>query len=560
MSTFTDGAPPSVSPEPGDDPGSENGREPAPASEPGEWLREEMRRRMAARAAAGGGARHARRGGPTAQPGIGQTSGHRPRHATPSGPPAPRPAGAPGTEQEIPPRPILRVDGPQPEPGAPVQPVPPGAGEPPVPTFGGPAVLHPALGGHAPDQAYGASPRPGVGFGDPALLGGDGGRPVRPAPKPSGPGLTRLPVPEVFDADPTRSAPGLVLPPSVAFRDGAAAARAGGAGTADPETDAGMDPATDGVAPAARADVTGPTPVVDPVAVPDSGPLPPNRVPTGPNPVENLRRVDPPAAPAVGIGPGLPALGATSSRTGHRVVPPDGSAAARLLSPPPSPPSTPTGIPISAVAETGPLTAHVPAVAPAHPDHTVEVPTQRGPAAVVDDGTVTTDLAATSVAGPTTSPRSYVDYDDYDDDYDDPELDAEIAAAAALGTGTEQDPEALGRVRVVLATRKSSVRPVRTMEDVRTGTAVGEVLRRELIRSQLRVALAFAAVAIVVLGALPLVFAFLPEFGRASVLGIRLPWLLLGGLVYPFLWALGSWHARTAEKVEKGFADHVQGQ
>ncbi|MGH3585554.1 MAG: hypothetical protein ACRDQ0_04450, partial [Pseudonocardia sp.] len=61
-----------------------------------------------------------------------------------------------------------------------------------------------------------------------------------------------------------------------------------------------------------------------------------------------------------------------------------------------------------------------------------------------------------------------------------------------------------------------------------------------------------------VLGLLPLLFAIVPEIARVEVLGIRLPWLLLGVLVYPFLWVLGWWHSRAAERVEQSFAETVQ--
>jgi hypothetical protein len=114
------------------------------------------------------------------------------------------------------------------------------------------------------------------------------------------------------------------------------------------------------------------------------------------------------------------------------------------------------------------------------------------------------------------------------------------------------------RVRVVLAERKGVARPVRTVVDIQEGTAVGELLRSNLIGSQLRVALRFAAAAGLTLGMLPLLFALFPAIGRVDVLGLRLPWLLLGLLVYPFLLGLGWWHTRTAEKVEQNFADHVQ--
>jgi hypothetical protein len=115
------------------------------------------------------------------------------------------------------------------------------------------------------------------------------------------------------------------------------------------------------------------------------------------------------------------------------------------------------------------------------------------------------------------------------------------------------------RVRVVLAERKGVARPVRTVVDIQEGTGVGELLRSNLIGSQLAVALRFAVGAGLTLGLLPLLFAMVPEIGRMEVLGLRLPWLLLGVLVYPFLFGLGLWHTRTAERVEQNFADHVQG-
>lgn len=114
------------------------------------------------------------------------------------------------------------------------------------------------------------------------------------------------------------------------------------------------------------------------------------------------------------------------------------------------------------------------------------------------------------------------------------------------------------RVRVVLAERKGVARPVRTVVDIHEGTGVGELLRSNLIGSQLTVALRFAVGAGITLGILPLLFALVPEIGKISILGLRLPWLVLGVLVYPFLLGMGWWHTRTAERVEQNFADHVQ--
>lgn len=111
---------------------------------------------------------------------------------------------------------------------------------------------------------------------------------------------------------------------------------------------------------------------------------------------------------------------------------------------------------------------------------------------------------------------------------------------------------------MVLSERKRAAAPVRTVEVVQEGTGVGQLLRGSLIQTQLAVALWFTAAAGLTLGMLPLLFMLFPQIGRAEVFGLRVPWLLLGVLIYPFLLGLGWWHARTAERVEQNFADHVQ--
>lgn len=113
------------------------------------------------------------------------------------------------------------------------------------------------------------------------------------------------------------------------------------------------------------------------------------------------------------------------------------------------------------------------------------------------------------------------------------------------------------RVRVVLSERKGVAHPVRTIKEVQEGTAVGDLLRRDLIRSQLKVTLRFALLTVFVLGSLPAVLV-LPEIGRLHVLGLRVPWLLLGLLVYPFLVGVAWRYTRVADRVEQNFADHVQ--
>jgi hypothetical protein len=114
------------------------------------------------------------------------------------------------------------------------------------------------------------------------------------------------------------------------------------------------------------------------------------------------------------------------------------------------------------------------------------------------------------------------------------------------------------RVRVVLSQRKGQVRPVRTVVDVQELTHVGEVLSASLIRSQLALALRIGAVALLGLGVLPIAFYLVPDLGRFELFGLRLPWILLGGLAYPFMVALGYLYVRSAEKLEQIFADHIQ--
>ena len=59
-------------------------------------------------------------------------------------------------------------------------------------------------------------------------------------------------------------------------------------------------------------------------------------------------------------------------------------------------------------------------------------------------------------------------------------------------------------------------------------------------------------------GALPAVFAMLPVAGHARILGVGVPWLVLGVLMYPFLIGVAWRYVRVAERVEQNFADHVQ--
>lgn len=78
-----------------------------------------------------------------------------------------------------------------------------------------------------------------------------------------------------------------------------------------------------------------------------------------------------------------------------------------------------------------------------------------------------------------------------------------------------------------------------------------------LIQSQLRLALAVIGGAAVTLGALPLLFALVPATRTLSVLGLPLPWLLLGVAVYPVVYVAARIYVRKAERIETEFTEFV---
>jgi hypothetical protein len=113
------------------------------------------------------------------------------------------------------------------------------------------------------------------------------------------------------------------------------------------------------------------------------------------------------------------------------------------------------------------------------------------------------------------------------------------------------------RERVVLAKRSSSRRVVRTLAELEDQTSVGEVLVRQLVRVQLILSIRLMLLTVVVLAGIPLLF-LMPSLGTVTVLGLRLPWLLLGFAVYPFFVAVAWSYNRSADRNEQDFADMVE--
>jgi len=101
-------------------------------------------------------------------------------------------------------------------------------------------------------------------------------------------------------------------------------------------------------------------------------------------------------------------------------------------------------------------------------------------------------------------------------------------------------------------------RRVAATQEIDAQSAVGDAYMRSLIRSQLRLALVVLGVLGGLVGLLPLVFALLPSARDTDLLGIPLPWIVLGVLIYPALLALGWFYVRQAERTEQAFSDVVE--
>ncbi|MEV1142729.1 hypothetical protein [Micromonospora sp. NPDC049799] len=101
-------------------------------------------------------------------------------------------------------------------------------------------------------------------------------------------------------------------------------------------------------------------------------------------------------------------------------------------------------------------------------------------------------------------------------------------------------------------------RAERTRAELAEQTRIGETLVRGLVRAQLALALRLSLVVLIGLGGLPWLFAIAPSVGRVTVLGVNLPWLLLGVVSFPFLVLVGWAYVRWAERNEQDFTDLVQ--
>jgi hypothetical protein len=101
---------------------------------------------------------------------------------------------------------------------------------------------------------------------------------------------------------------------------------------------------------------------------------------------------------------------------------------------------------------------------------------------------------------------------------------------------------------------ESTLEP-RELRDLEEQTQVGSLLLRALMRRELRLSLGIAGAAALLLGGQPLLARAWPAYSALHVLGVPLPWLILGVLIYPALILLGFFYVRRAEAIDEEFAE-----
>ena len=120
-------------------------------------------------------------------------------------------------------------------------------------------------------------------------------------------------------------------------------------------------------------------------------------------------------------------------------------------------------------------------------------------------------------------------------------------------------PEGPRRIRVTSPRTSAARRPISHAgtREIDEQTRVGEVYMNSLIQSQLRLALGVIGAAVVLLGSLPLLFFLVPATRTVLVLGLPLPWLLLGIVIYPVVYIAARIYVRNAERIEAEFTEFV---
>jgi hypothetical protein len=115
------------------------------------------------------------------------------------------------------------------------------------------------------------------------------------------------------------------------------------------------------------------------------------------------------------------------------------------------------------------------------------------------------------------------------------------------------------RERVILNDPRRGAGTLRARVELEEQTSWGKLLVKDhLVKVQLRTAVLLSLLVVVVFGSLPVLFYLLPGFSRLSVVGIPVAWLILGVLPFPFLFGVGIWYNRLAERNERAFVDMIE--
>lgn len=141
------------------------------------------------------------------------------------------------------------------------------------------------------------------------------------------------------------------------------------------------------------------------------------------------------------------------------------------------------------------------------------------------------------------------------------EQDAASSGASAGGSSESRWPRGPARPRrkrVVLADPSQPVTVLQPLAEVEEQTSVGEHRVESLMRQQLRTAMLLAGLVVVLLGSLPAAAFISPAFANLTVIGVRLPWLLLGVLPFPLLFGVGFVYHKLAERHERDFVKMIE--
>lgn len=93
--------------------------------------------------------------------------------------------------------------------------------------------------------------------------------------------------------------------------------------------------------------------------------------------------------------------------------------------------------------------------------------------------------------------------------------------------------------------------PAREIDEL---TDLGELYLASLLRAQRRTAIGTCAVTLTLLSVLAVAAGTISRWSRITLLGIPLPWVLVGFAVYPVLVGIGWFAVRRTERNEQEFA------